>query len=342
MKKNLENPIGIPGFKVNEITDIVALSQTAGWNVKNLKIPDLWKDTQGEGIHVVVLDTGFFNHVDLRENIKRGPSFVPGQWNNDKNGHGTHVAGTIAAVNNQSGMVGIAPKAKVTAVKVLANNGSSSELSLLKGLRWVVAQDNVDVVNVSLGSPNELSQLIRNEIKKLYDKNIPVVCASGNDGVNRVYFPASFEETIAVGAINSRNQVAGFSNTGKNLDFVAPGVNIFSTWIGNKYATASGSSMASPWVTGIICLMLSKHRKGEKEGKPNDCVTLPQIKEHLIKICNDMGPKGKDDKWGYGIIQPHRIISEASTIITLPQPPKEKEPEKGFLQRLSDKLFGRN
>lgn len=118
MKKNLENPIGIPGFKVNEITDIVALSQTAGWNVKNLKIPDLWKDTQGEGIHVVVLDTGFFNHVDLRENIKRGPSFVPGQWNNDKNGHGTHVAGTIAAVNNQSGMVGIAPKAKVTAVKV--------------------------------------------------------------------------------------------------------------------------------------------------------------------------------------------------------------------------------
>jgi hypothetical protein len=150
---------------------------------------------------------------------------------------------------------------------------------------------------------------MHSKIKKLYEMDIPVVCAAGNTGKGGVNWPAAYDETIAVAAYDKSGNIAYFSSRGEKVEWSAPGVGIYSTYLNNGYASLSGTSMACPFITGVILLMLAKHKKEEElVGGENDCKTVEQIREHLLKYTDDMGAVGRDEDWGYGVIDVEDLI----------------------------------
>lgn len=143
--------------------------------------------------------------------------------------------------------------------------------------------------------------------------NIPVVCSAGNSGQAGVSYPAAYPETIAIAAFDKNGKIANFSSRGSEVDWSAPGVDIMSTYLNNKYASFSGTSMACPFMVGVIALMLSKHKKQERSNGKNDCRTVADIREHLLKYTNDKGTVGKDNDWGYGVIDVEKLLATTTT-----------------------------
>ena len=313
MSKKGKKPIKDKPFKLppHEYKSVITtLSQKQGWGIKQCNVPKTWTITQGEGETVMVIDTGWSNHSDLGENSVKGICTVDGRID-DKEGHGTHCAGIIAAKNNTSGMVGVAPKAKVVAVKALGDDGSGSFAAIAKALEYAI-ETKPTVISMSLGAPSCTGR-VEKAIKKLYEMNIPIICAAGNDGKRGVDYPAKYPETIAVAAYDKSGNIANFSAVGKEVDWAAPGVNIYSTYLNDKYAILSGTSMACPFVAGIVALLISKHKKQEERTGKNDCKTIEQIKEHLLKYTVDKGIIGKDNNFGYGMLDVEKLIVEGSS-----------------------------
>lgn len=323
------NKISLPSYTVEKTISISLLSETIDWGLLNNKVPDAWKTSMGEGVNVFILDTaGTSAHPDLKENLLGGTNFSSSRNTIDNNGHGTHCAGIIAASKNTKGMVGVAPKTKIYLVKVLDDNGGGSISAIEKGLRFCYdlkinknAKNKPDIISLSLGSDTPLPS-VHAWIKKLYELDVPVVCAAGNSGKAGVVYPARYPETIAIAAHDINNNIGVFSTSGEEVDFSAPGVNIYSTWKNNSYAVLSGTSMATPYITGVISLLLSKHKKQEAQGIPNNCKTIPQIVEHLVRNSVDKGVTGKDNQWGWGIIDTNGLITE-SKILTIPSSKEE-------------------
>ncbi|MFV3408356.1 S8 family serine peptidase [Bdellovibrio bacteriovorus] len=201
------------------------------WGLEAVKAPQAWsKSNKGEGIRVLVLDSGMnASHPSLAPNFERGRNFTGEDGINDfydRTGHGTHVGGTIAAAEDGSGFSGVAPKAKLLAAKVCVDSGCSNT-AIVAGISWGIDQ-GVDVMNLSLGSPSgspaEKAALLRAD-----QAGITVVAATGNYGINEVYFPASAPSVIAVGAVDKNLKHAVFSQYGPEVAVVAPGVQIVST-----------------------------------------------------------------------------------------------------------------
>jgi len=340
MKKPIKTKL--PPFKVKKV--VAPFSEVKGWGITQLNIPSTWEYTQGEGVTVLVIDTGFPDHIDLENNVDKNQSrsFISYEQDIlDYQGHGSHCAGIIAAERNGIGMVGVAPKAKIITAKALDKNGSGDLSALEKALEYAVAI-KPDIVSMSLGAPVG-SKSIHKLIKDLYNMNIPVVCAAGNSGkADDVNYPAKYPETIAVTAFDRNGRPARFNSRGPQVDFSAPGVDIYSTWINNTYSSISGTSMACPFLAGIIALMLSKHKINEAKGLDNDCITVPQIKQHLIKYTNDKGVIGKDDNWGYGVVDvPKLIVSIKHDELIDWNKPAPLLPEAGLsniFKRLIDKI----
>jgi subtilisin len=312
----------LPEFKID--TRIRALAQVIDWGLNQFNVPETWKVTQGEGITAMIIDTGHPAHPDLGDNVIKGKTFIRSETIMDQNGHHTHCAGIICAKNNEEGMVGVAPKTKCISVKALDKNGSGSYQTLAQALDYAI-EIKPDVVSMSLGG-NKPSSQIESRIKKLCSMNIPVVCAAGNTGEGGVNWPAAYDETIAVAAFSQSGDIAKFSSRGKQVEWAAPGVQIYSTFLNNRYAKLSGTSMACPFITGVICLMLSKHKKQQKEGMRNDCKTVAGIREHLLKYSKDRGVIGKDNLWGYGTIDVESLILEKEKI-QKPKPEPKPEPK---------------
>lgn len=316
--------------------------QIIDWGIRQNKIPDTWKNSQGEGVRVLVIDTGHPFHNDISDNSIIGENFVNDEVNEDLNGHQTHCTGIICAKNNKFGMVGVAPMSKCISVKALNKRGSGTFSSLLKALDYAI-KIQPDIISMSLGSTT-YSSLIHSKIKQLYDMGIPVVCAAGNSGNSGVNYPAALPETIAVASYNEAGNISTFSSKGQQIDWAAPGEKIYSTYLNNNYSILSGTSMACPFVVGIIALMLSKHKKQEDKTGENDCKSVEQIKKHLLKYTLDKGVLGKDNSWGYGIINIHKLIEDQPkgdrpNQPEPPGPPQKPEkkpveaPEKGFLKK---------
>lgn len=256
------------------------------------------------------MDTGIIDHPDLKVNIKGGINFTTSNPKDyvDRQGHGTHVAGIIAAEDNAIGVIGVAPKAEIYAVKVLGDQGHGSFDMIVKGIDWAV-DNKMDIISMSLGSSASSTQ-IHEAVKRAYKKNITVVAAAGNDGDeyddNDMGYPARYPETIAVGSINKYMKRSWFSSDGEELDIMAPGEEIYSTYLKNEYAILSGTSMATPFITGILALLISEHRKSKSKKTPID--TPEQIREHLIRTADDAGEIGKDNFYGYGIVSPTKLM----------------------------------
>jgi hypothetical protein len=306
-----------------------SLSQVVDWGLKQMNVPDTWSVTQGEGITVMVIDTGHPEHPDLEGNVSVGRSFIAGEPMVDENGHQTHCTGIICAKNNEFGMVGVAPKAKSISVKALSRSGSGSYQSLVDALDYAI-EVKPDLISMSLGG-NAPSSAIESRVKKLYAMDIPIVCAAGNTGTGGVNWPAAYDETIAVAAYDKYGNIANFSSRGSAVEWAAPGVNIYSTFLDKGYAGLSGTSMACPFISGVIALMLAKHKKQEAETGNNDCKTIEQIREHLLKYTEDKGTIGRDAAWGYGVVDVVDLIlgdkEEEPPPIPHPYPDPDPKPE---------------
>lgn len=249
------------------------------------------KANKGAGVHVAVIDTGIqLNHPDLKTNIVGGKNCSTGTSYADGNGHGTHVAGTIAALDNGSGVVGVAPEAKLWAVRVLNNSGGGSWSTVICGIDFVTSKapkngGPITVANLSLGGGgvsdsncgNSNNDALHKAICRARDAGVTIIVAAGNSGSNAANFvPAAYDDAVitvsalvdtdgAPGGAGSAtgygldDTFASFSNWGTPVDIGAPGVNIYSTWIGNGYKSISGTSMASPHVAGAAALYLAAH-----------------------------------------------------------------------------------
>lgn len=232
-------------------------------NIKLLGAESFWdKGIYGKGITVAILDTGIdTNHVCLKDRIIGGKNFTnEGKEDDitDWNGHGTHVAGIIAGNRAEKGITGVAPECNLLIVKVLNRFGDGAFPSIVRGLEYAIEQ-NVDIINMSLGGRADDDSL-HETIKKAIDKGICVCCASGNNGDGRgdtdeINFPGNYHEVIEVGAVDRENNIAKFSNSNPEVDIVSYGVNIMSTFKNNKYATTSGTSQATPHVSGALALI---------------------------------------------------------------------------------------
>lgn len=272
--------------------------QFYGWEINKFNIPRLWKKTKGENIRVAVIDTGCdFNHHDLKNNMLQGMNFVErGKDPMDHNGHGSHVAGTIAASDNNLGMVGVAPQAKIIPIKALGNDGGGSLDNVCKGIVWA-ADHGADIITMSLGAPFGNTQLAK-ALKYAYDKNILIFCAAGNAGENTpIMYPAKYPESIAIGAIDVNMNRTNFTCAGEELEFLSPGKDILSCVPGNGYAKMSGTSMSNPFAAGYAALVLS-HSK--KRFSKEECVSF------FRKSVRDLkNPKYRSKSYqGYGILIP--------------------------------------
>jgi subtilisin family serine protease len=234
-------------------------------------------------VDIAVIDTGIdAGHRDL--NVVGGVNCVTGNLSyNDLNGHGTHVAGTAAARDNKIGVVGVAPGARLWAVRVFDSNGNGLTSSVICGIDWVTAHaGTIEVANMSLGGPGGAGSCtdggMREAICRSVAAGVTYVVSAGNSGSDAGGFvPARYPEVITVSAITdfdgeaggfgpptcaygTDDAFAGFSNFGDAVDLTAPGVCVLSTWRGGGYRSISGTSMASPHVTGAAALYLSTHR----------------------------------------------------------------------------------
>ncbi len=205
-----------------------------------------------------VIDTGVdFDHEDLNVDVARSAGFVRNGNGDDGNGHGSHVAGTIAAIDNNVGVVGVAPGAPVVAVQVLSKSGSGSTAGVIDGVNYVAANAaNGDVANMSLGGG--VSQALDDAVIGCAQSGVKIALAAGNesdDADNHSPARANHPNIFTVSAIDSNDQFASFSNFGNPpVDFAAPGVSVLSTYKSGGYATLSGTSMAAPHVAGLLLL----------------------------------------------------------------------------------------
>nr|MDH3155108.1 S8 family peptidase [Bacillus licheniformis] len=207
----------------------------------------------GKQVKIAVIDSGISPHEEL--SIAGGASMVGYTASyRDDNGHGTHVAGIIGAKHNGRGIDGIAPGARLYAVKALDRNGAGDLKGILQGIDWSI-QHGIDIINMSLVVSGD-SQVLHDAVDKAYKRGIILVGASGNAGNGKsVYYPAAYSGVIAVSATNEKNQIASFSNTGGAVEFSAPGTSIISTSSDRGYAIGSGTSQATPHVTGMFALL---------------------------------------------------------------------------------------
>lgn len=274
---------------------VAALSESVDYNHQMLNIPEMWKRNRGEGVRVAVLDTGCPQHLDLKVTAWKDFSMSETPYDVVA-GHSTHVCGIIAAMVNGIGVRGIAPECELYCGKVLGDDGSGSIASIAEGIYWAVDVCHADVINMSLGCPPSGAQslTLRSACAYANRKGVVVCCAAGNDA-GAVNAPANLPTTIAVAAVDRNREKAYFTCHGSEVDFAAGGVDVFSTWLNNQYAKLSGTSMATPVITGVVALIIGAARANGKKLTPDE------VYDRLVKIAVDVDRPGKDDFTGNGI-----------------------------------------
>lgn len=257
----------LPDFKVKNYATMLDASQKSDWGRDLVGAKDFYGKTKGKGIKICIADSGCaHNHPDLEGAIVDYFNPYCNEYPVDGCGHGTHVAGIIGARDNSIGTIGIAPECDLYIAKALDDSGFGDWGRIAACIQWGVHKE-CNIINLSLGDLNEPPGIIKSAIQWAASKGVIVVCAAGNDPnsdfehptTNDVTFPARYDECIAVAALDKSKKLAYFSNRGKSLDAVEPGVDIYSTWKNNNYAMLTGSSQAAPIVSGIIALLMAAY-----------------------------------------------------------------------------------
>lgn len=264
--------------------------------VNMINAPLMWnKGYTGDGVKVAILDSGCIQHPDLINNIIGGKNFTSEGSEtdyNDLNGHGTHVAGIIAGNGK---VMGVAPNAKLLILKVLDKTGNGNCQGIYDAINYAIEQ-KVDIINMSLGIAINVNE-IHTMLKKAVDNNICVVCACGNEGDGKAFtdeysYPAGYNEAISVGAIDNARVNAVFTNSNKEVDLVAHGVNVVSTHLNYGYCSMSGTSQATPHVTGALALLKEYYRKTfEKE--PTEVELYAQLIKRTVELNLDRKLQGQ-------------------------------------------------
>lgn len=232
-------------------------AQETPWGVTKVAAP--LSGNVGAGINVAIIDTGIdLDHPDLEGNIKGKVDFTGSRKGaDDENGHGSHVAGTVAAIQNSIGVVGIAPGASLYAVRVLDSRGSGWWTDVAEGISWC-GDNGMNIANMSLGG--SASSIVETACVGAANKGVLLIAAAGNSGdgntsTTETSYPAAYASVVAVGATDSSDGLASFSNSGSYVDVSGPGVSVLSTYKNKGYGTLSGTSMSSPHAAGMAALL---------------------------------------------------------------------------------------
>lgn len=282
------------------------------WGLHAIHAPEAWQNSEGTSqMTVAVLDTGVdYTHPDLakRVDVRRGYNYIDGHADPmDDDGHGTHVAGIIAAEMNKIGIAGVSGRAnvKILPFKVLDHEGNGTMYDVSLAIMDAVDK-GADVINLSLTGERgkEEPKMLQEAIDYARDHDVAVIAAAGNDGrrVER-YVPASLPGVIAISAVGEELELAKFSNYGSGIGFAAPGEEILSTYLRGRYVYASGTSQAAPFVSGTVALI--------KAAEPE--LRSREIEERLRRTATDLGRKGPDEKFGYGLVNAYLALQEEVT-----------------------------
>ncbi|MCK6630069.1 MAG: S8 family peptidase [Anaerolineae bacterium] len=289
------------------------------WALKNaqdhdIDAPEAWDiHTGGSGVTIAVIDTGVdLDHPDLQAKIVAGWDYVNNDsLADDDHGHGTHVAGIAAASgNNGIGIAGVSWGARVMPLKVLDSAGNGDIYNLALAIRYA-ADYGAKIINMSLGASCGLDwSSVEDEINYARGKGVLLVAAAGNSGSTPVLCPGGLNGVVAVGATDSGDSRAYYSNYGAALDVAAPGSGIYSTYYGGGYTTMSGTSMASPHVAGLAALLRS-YAPG---------MTSSEVEALIKQTADDLGSAGWDQYYGYGRINARRALERIALQISPAQP----------------------
>ena len=280
---------------------------------------------KGNGVSVAIIDSGIdYTHTDLDANYAGGWDFVNDDSDpQDDYGHGTHVAGTVAAEDNDDDLsvVGVAPEAMLYALKVLNADGFGNWSDIIAAVEWCVDPDNpdVDVANLSLGTSLNPGALAEAAFANAEAQGLVIVAAAGNSGNppgrgDSVIYPAKWDSVIAVAATDQSDKRARWSSTGDQVELAAPGVAVYSTWpvgmttsphdpqpicyYGGCYKYGSGTSMSSPHVAGTAALVIASGiTDSNGDGYIND-----EVRQRLDETADDLGAVGRDPQFGFGLV----------------------------------------
>ncbi len=287
------------------------------WGLQAAHISEVWPHSTGSGVIVAVIDSGSGLNPDLTQNLLPGRSIIRGRVTDGANdvdiiGHGTHVAGIIAAQNNNDiGIAGVAPNAQILPIRILDSRGDGSEMDLALAIRYASDQ-GVKVINLSLGGKTQTNGL-QSALEYAASKGILVVAAAGNAGPQAdVTYPAGNDLTLAVTAVDQTMNSPSFAQRGTYIDISAPGINICSTirvdasvdlsrkcaGASEPYINLSGTSMAAAFVSGVAALVFS--------ARPN--FTAQQVREVIIATAKDLGIPGRDETFGVGLVDAYAIF----------------------------------
>jgi subtilisin family serine protease len=298
----LERPIEISAAKTQP-------AEVLPWGIDRVDAELVWPSgNTADPIKVGIIDTGISNkHPDLLANIKGGVNTInPRKSWNDDNGHGSHVAGIVAAIDNTIGVIGVGPDIDLYAIKVLNASGSGYLSDVIEGIQWAIA-NGMQVINMSLGTDSDI-QSFHDAVIAAKNAGIVVIAAAGNSG-SSVAFPAAYPEAIAVSAIDQNDEIASWSSRGPEVDLAAPGVSIYSTYKGTGYATLSGTSMAAPHVTGVAALVLNTP-VGSYDANANGKWDPDEVQKKLQDTAIDLGDTGFDNLYGWGLVNAYNAVAQ--------------------------------
>ncbi|MBA3071949.1 MAG: S8 family serine peptidase [Nitrospirae bacterium] len=288
------------------------------WGVKRIGAGSVHDGgNKGQDVKVAIIDSGIdYTHPDLSANYAGGYDFVnKDNYPFDDNGHGTHVAGIAAAVDNNAGVVGVAPEAWLYALKVLGANGSGRYSDVVAALQWAV-DNGMEITNNSYGSSTNPGITVEQAFDNAYNAGLLHVAAAGNSGNikgtgDNVIYPARYASVIAIAATDNTDKRASFSSTGTAVELAAPGVSINSTVPGGGYASWNGTSMASPHVAGTAALVVAS---GVTDSNNNGFIN-DEVRQILNATADDLGITGRDTWYGFG------LVNALSAVNVLPPSP---------------------
>ena len=293
-------------------------------------VPSAWTRTIGTpGVVVAVLDTGIdAGHPEFAERLvpgfdaQTGVADTAGDFGptNDDEGHGTHVSGTVAAAaNNGQGIAGIAPNVSIMPVKILDSSGTGDFRDMVAGMNWAIGH-GARIITMSLGGTLDPAGVafLQPTFDAAYAAGAVVVAASGNDGTARDQYPCNFVHVICVGsATRDGSAVSTFSTRTAAVALIAPGENVVSTLPGGRYGSATGTSMATPHVTGAVALLRSI----------DPAISVDQVVADLTQTARPLAPGGRNPDSGYGLLQVGAAIDLAAGATGNPGPTPAPSPD---------------